>query len=104
MGANSAVYMTIRNPGPADQLIRAESAVAQTVELHTVIESNGMMSMQQVAAIDVPASGEAVLQPGGFHVMLLGLTQDLTVGETITVTLTFAQAGPLTITAAVRER
>lgn len=104
-GVNSAVYMTIRNPGAqADRLIKAESDAATVVELHNVANNNGVMSMFPVEAVEVPARGEAVLKPGSYHVMLIGLTRDLTVGDTVTVTLTFAQAGATTITAEVRER
>lgn len=104
-GVNSAIYMTIQNPGAtADRLIKAQSEAAQTVELHTMAEENGLMKMHPVEAVDVPAQGEAVLKPGGFHVMLLGLTRDLKVGDKVTVTLTFEQAGAITVEAEVRER
>jgi hypothetical protein len=52
----------------------------------------------------VPANGEAVLKPGSFHVMLIGLTRDLVAGETMSVTLTFEQAGDVTVQAPIRER
>ena len=104
-GANSAAYMTIRNPGnQPDRLVKATSDVAKVVELHTVEEQNGVMSMHPVEGIDVPANGEATLKPGGFHVMLIALTRDLKVGDTVTVTLTFANAGDMTVQAKVRER
>jgi len=104
-GAMSAIYMTIRNPGDqGDRLIKAESDAANVVELHNVAEKNGAMAMFPVEAVEVPAQGEAVLKPGSFHIMLIDLTRDLNVGDTVTVTLTFEQAGPLTVTAEVRER
>ncbi len=104
-GAMSAIYMTIRNPGDqADRLIKAESDAAKVVELHNVAEKNGAMAMFPVEAVAVPAQGEAVLKPGSFHIMLIDLTRDLNIGDTVTVTLTFEQAGPLTVTAEVRER
>lgn len=104
-GVNSAVYMTIRNPGAqADRLLKAESDAANVVELHNVANNNGVMSMFPVEAVEVPARGEAILKPGSYHVMLIDLTRDLAVGDTVSVTLTFEQAGPLTVTAAVRER
>lgn len=104
-GVNSAIYMTIRNSGDqADRLLKAQSDAAHVVEIHNVKNNNGVMSMFPVDAVEVPAQGEAVLKPGSFHVMLIGLTRDLKVGDTVTVTLTFAQAGALTVTAEVRER
>lgn len=104
-GAMGAMYMTIRNPsGTPDRLIKAQSDVSNVVELHNVAMKDGVMSMYPVEAIEVPANGEAVLKPGSFHVMLIGLTRDLVAGETMTVTLTFEQAGDVTVQAPIRER
>jgi copper(I)-binding protein len=103
-GANGAAYMTIRNTsGEPDRLIKAQSDVAKTVELHTVIQENGVMQMRPVEAIDVPANGEAVLKPGGFHVMLIDLTRDLKPGDKVDVTLQFERAGTLKVPADVRQ-
>lgn len=104
-GAMGAMYMTIRNPGNRpDRLIKAQSDVSQVVELHNMAMKDGVMSMYPVEAIEIPANGEAVLKPGGFHVMLIGLNRDLLAGETMTVTLTFEQAGEITLQAPIRER
>jgi len=104
-GAMGAMYMTIRNPnGTPDRLIKAQSDVSNVVELHNVAMKDGVMSMYPVEAIEVPANGEAVLKPGSFHVMLIGLTRDLVAGDTMTVTLTFEQAGDVTVQAPIRER
>lgn len=63
----------------------------------------GMMSMQPVEAIEVPADGSVALEPGGFHIMLLDVKKVLAVGDTIEVTLTFEKAGEVQATAEVRE-
>lgn len=104
-GANSAAYMVIRNTGnEPDKLIAASTDVAKIVELHTVVEEGGMMRMRQVeGGIDVPANGEVVLKPGGFHVMLIGLTRDLNAGDSVQLTLTFEKAGQIPVTAQVRQ-
>ncbi|MCS6842487.1 MAG: copper chaperone PCu(A)C [Roseiflexus sp.] len=104
-GANSAAYMVIRNTGSQpDKLIAASSDVAKTVELHTVVEEGGVMRMRQVeGGIEIPANGEVVLKPGGFHVMLIGLTRDLNVGDKVQLTLTFEKAGQIPVTAEVRQ-
>lgn len=97
MGSNSAAYMTIRNTGAADNLIAASTDVAGKVELHTVTADGDVMKMEQVEKIEVPANGEAVLKPGGFHIMLLEIKQDLKVGDTLDLTLTFEKAGKITV-------
>ena len=63
----------------------------------------GMMSMQEVEAITIPAGETVSLEPGGFHVMLLELTEDLSAGDSIEVTLTFADGSEQTLTAEVRD-
>lgn len=101
-GSNSAAYMMVSNAGDTDDaIIKASTDVAETVELHTVINDNGVMKMRPVEKITIPANGEQRLKPGGFHVMLLGITQDLNAGDSVTLTLTLEQAGDMTITAPV---
>lgn len=85
-------YMTLTNAGADDRLIGAHSAVAERVELHTHIAEGGMMRMRKVDYIALPDRAETVLAPGGLHVMLIGLTQPLRAGETLSLTLDFAHA------------
>lgn len=101
-GSNSAAYMVITNDSDTpDAIIKADTNVAETVELHTVINENGVMKMRPVEQIDIPAQGSQQLKPGGFHVMLLGITQDLNTGDTVDLTLTLEQAGDIQITAPI---
>lgn len=62
------------------------------------------MTMQPVSAIDVPAGETVVLEPGGYHVMLLELVEPLEEGQTFDLTLTFEQAGEITVPVEVRDR
>ena len=101
-----AVYMTISGGDEADRLIGVSVAsdVAMVAELHeTAMGGDGMMSMQQVTAIDIPADGEATLEPGSFHVMLMNLAEPLATGSAIDLTLTFENAGTVNVSADVRE-
>lgn len=98
---NSAAFMTIHNSGAADRLIAAAGDVAARVELHTHMMEGDVMKMRQVEAIDVPAGGMATLQPGGFHVMLIGLHEPLKEGDRFPLTLTFEKAGEVTLEIAV---
>jgi hypothetical protein len=102
-GENGAVYMTIRNMMDVeDKLIKAESDIAEAIELQAVEDNNGVMETRSVPQLDIPAGGEVELRPGGFHVMLIGLNQELTPGGTINVTLQFEQAGEIAVQAEVR--
>jgi periplasmic copper chaperone A len=102
--ANGAVYMTIVNGNTADRLVTAKTGAAQAAELHTVEMNGGMMQMHPVeGGIPVPANGQVELKPGGYHVMLIGLKQELKPGMTINLELTFEKAGVKQVVADVRS-
>lgn len=73
-------------------------------EMDGMDHGDGTMSMQPVDGIEVPAGEEVVLEPGGFHIMLLELAEPLAEGEAFDLTLTFAEAGEQTVTVEVRDR
>jgi len=101
---NSAAYMILRNGGEAaDRLLKAESDVADAVELHKSTMDGGMMKMAPVENIEVPAKGQAKLEPGGLHVMLIGLKRELKAGEKIKLKLQFEKAGMQEVEAEVRK-
>lgn len=89
-----AAFMTLVDMGHhGDRLVAAESDLASRTELHTHIMDGGVMKMRQVDGIDVPAGAKAELQPGGFHIMFMGLKKPLVEGETLPLTLIFEKAG-----------
>lgn len=55
------------------------------------------MTMRRVEAIDIPAGGEAALEPGGDHLMLFGLEPGLKTGGSFPLTLLFETAGAVTV-------
>jgi copper(I)-binding protein len=86
----SASFMTLENMSDeAIKLVRADSDVAKIVELHTHTNDNGVMRMRKVEFIEIPANGQAVLKPGGLHIMLINPVTLLTVGQTVKVKLEF---------------
>jgi copper(I)-binding protein len=99
----TAAYFTLRNAGKAGHaLVKAASPAARVVELHTVVHEGGMMKMRPVPKIEVQAGGETRLQPGGLHVMLIGLTRPLRDGEQVELTLRFEDGSEKKIAAPVR--
>lgn len=97
-----AAFMTITNSGSVDdRLIAAASPVSGITELHTHTMVDGIMRMREVSAIELPAGGEAALQPGGLHVMFMGLEQTLVAGEMFPLKLTFENAGSVDVTVVV---
>ena len=101
---SGAAFMTIVNhTAEDDRLVAAATDAAQRVELHTHIEdAEGVMRMVEVEdGFAVPAGGETVLQRGGLHVMLMGLTRPFEQGESIDLILTFEKAGDVAVTAPI---
>lgn len=97
---SGAAFMTIMNSTDTDdRLIAATTDIAERVELHTHQEdANGVMKMLHVEeGFAVPAGGMHALARGGDHIMLMGLTQSLSHGDTISVTLTFENAGDISV-------
>lgn len=86
----ASAYFTIKNNGDADDaLVAASAPVADMVGLHEVVTEGAESKMQPIEKIDVPAGGEVKLEPGGLHVMLEELTQELKEGDSYTLTLEF---------------
>lgn len=86
----SAAFMVIENTDMNDHQLRAASSpAAQVVELHTHTQENGMMKMRQVPEINLPAGAQAILKPGGLHIMLINLTAPLSTDHKVPLTLQF---------------
>ena len=101
---NAAAFFTLHNQGEtADRLLAASSPQAQKVELHEHVHKDGLMKMQQVQGVDVPAGGEVKFVPMGYHVMLFGVKQQLKDGERFPMTLRFEKAGEVQVEVAVQK-
>lgn len=68
----------------------------------TTMAGGGMMQMQPVSEIAIPGGKTVMLEPGGYHIMLLELAEPLKEGSSVEVTLTFAKAGEKQVKAEVR--
>lgn len=91
-------FMTLVNTGMAgDKLLKAASPVAESVELHTHVKEGDVMRMRPVPAIEIAGHGRTALEPGSYHVMLIGLKQPLKEGTSFPLTLTFEKAGSVTL-------
>lgn len=99
----SAMYLTITNSGPADRLLSVKTSNSPRVELHETVTQGASSVMQMRPSIEVPANGKVELKPGGYHVMLMGLSAPLTEGMTVTAELTFEKAGVVTLEAPVKS-
>ncbi len=101
-GATGVVYLTVTNHGAPDTLTSVASPVAASAGLHETIDDHGVMKMRPVASLPVSPGKPLTLAPGGYHIMLMGLKRALVAGTAFPVTLTFARAGAVTVTATVQ--
>lgn len=98
---SGAAFLTIHNSGAADRLLAASGEVAERIEFHTHRMEGDIIKMRRVEAVEVPAGGTARLQPGSYHIMLIGLDEPLKEGDRFPLTLTFEKAGETTVEVAV---
>lgn len=103
-GGNGGVFLSLNNPtSTGDKLIQAKSDVADAVELHQTTMENDVMKMTPQEFVDVPANSTVEFAPGGLHVMLIGLHNDLSVGDMFQVTLEFENHDPIQFDVTVAE-
>lgn len=103
--ASGAAFMVLENKGKFnDKLVKAESTVSKSVQLHVMeMTANHVMKMREVDAIELPATSEIKMHPGGgYHLMLIDLKKPLTAGEKFTLTLYFEKAGKIDVTVEVQ--
>jgi copper(I)-binding protein len=99
-----AAYLTIVNRGQsADRLIAIATPAAKHAKLHTHLLEEGVMKMRPVEAIEIAPGEPAVLEPGGLHIMLMGLTAPLEAGEPFPMTLIFENAGTVDVEVTVTD-
>ncbi|WP_149588218.1 copper chaperone PCu(A)C [Tabrizicola flagellatus] len=92
-------FMAIVNNGTeADRLIGVESDMAMKSEVHeSKVDANGVGTMTHVEFIEIPPGQTVNLERGGYHVMFMGLKENLTEGEMRKATLIFEKAGPVEV-------
>ena len=98
-GAETAVvYLVLMNHGAIDDSLTGLSTpIAEKAELHRSTDSGGIAKMDAVPELPVKANDGVTFAPGGLHVMLMGLKQQLQLGDSFPLTLNFAKAGPVTV-------
>ena len=87
----------------ADRILGISGAVAKTIEIHTHLTENGMTKMRPVEALDVAATETTILEPGGLHVMLIGLKAPLKKGDVFPLTFKFEHAGEISVNVIIKS-
>ncbi|WP_316521981.1 copper chaperone PCu(A)C [Kitasatospora brasiliensis] len=98
-GGMAAGYLTVRNDGGQDQLLKVTSPAAGSVTMHRSSAS----TMEQVDSLDVPAHGALQLARGGNHLMIMGWQKAPALGDELELDLTFAKSGTISVKVPVKE-
>lgn len=86
----TAAFMVLQNNGGKDvKLVKADNPASKVTELHNHVNDGGVMRMRQVPSVDIKAKGEAVLKPGGLHIMMIDLKAPMKEGDVVPITLGF---------------
>ena len=70
------------------KLVAGQSPVAGVVEIHEMLMDKDVMKMSPIPGLELPAGQDVELKPGGYHVMLMDLKQQVKVGDEVPLTLT----------------
>jgi periplasmic copper chaperone A len=92
-------FLTIKNMGASDdRLVSAVSTIAKDTQIHEMAMEGDVMKMRQLEdGLVIPAGETVTLEPGGYHIMFMGLSGAIAEGDKISVTLTFEKAGEVTV-------
>jgi copper(I)-binding protein len=101
-GGNGAVYFVIQS-SEADEITGVTSDVAESVEMHESRMTGDVMEMRQLQSVPLGAGDEVTFEPGGFHIMLVGLKQDLKNGNEFAITLQLKNQEDLQVNVAVTD-
>lgn len=97
-------YLTITNSGTEDdRLLSLTAPVGDEASIHEMAENDGVMTMRPLQnGLTIPAGETVTLEPGGLHLMLTGLKEQLVEGQSLDLTLNFEKAGAVTMTFEIR--
>ncbi len=100
----TAVYFSLSNKGDKEAyLTGASSPLSHTAEVHVTMEKQGMAHMQHQTRVNIPAGQSISFEPGGLHLMLIGLKRDLKAGDRVPLILHFDGDRELEFEAKVRD-
>jgi len=88
---STGAFMTLTASSDS-KLVGVASPIAKTVQVHEMTMNGDVMGMKEVKAVELPAGKPVRLDPNGYHVMLMGLTQQVKEGEKVPLTLTVEDA------------
>ena len=102
----AAFYGEIKNTTIHDELLEANSPLCDEIELHRSVLTDGVMSMRPAEQweFEVLHDHTLELEPGGLHLMCIGLSEPLVAGETTALDLNFLNFGTVTVDVDIEDR
>lgn len=98
-----AGYMVMKNHGKSDKiLVGAASDAFGEVMLHRTVIEGGMAKMVHQMAITIPAKGEVMFEPNGYHVMLMAPKKPLKAGDKVEISMKFKDGETIKVVHEVR--
>jgi len=99
--STGAIYLTLASP-TGDTLIGVSSPASTAAQVHEMAMDGSVMRMRELPrGLALPPGQKVTLQPGGYHIMLVGLKSPLRQGDTVRLHLTFAKSAPVDVTASI---
>jgi hypothetical protein len=99
--ANGAVYLSVTSQAEDTAIIAAASPAAKAAGLHGHEMDGDVMRMRALESVPLPAGETVTFAPGGLHIMLMGLADPLVEGESLALTLTFADGDTASVSVPV---
>jgi len=103
-GDNAAVYFLIHNHSRKyDELTGASAIITKKLEIHQTSIENDIAAMEMTANIPLPPGEDVFFEPGGLHLMMVGIDQDLVEGEQVAVILHFRDHGDIVVAVQISD-
>lgn len=101
----TSAFAQLHNTTDREQsLVSVSSEAAGSIELHDMTGSGTSMSMEQLEGpLAIPANSTVTLAPGGKHLMLMDLREELQAGSTASMVFTFADQSTQEVQFEIKE-
>ena len=96
---SGAIFMIIHNNSQnIDRLLSAQTGVSKMAQMHSSEMDGDVMKMVHVEeGFEVPSHGRLTLEPGGKHIMLMGLSGTLEKDSYFNLILEFENTGQIEV-------
>ena len=103
-GDNGGVYFELHNHGSTpDEITSVSSNVADAVEIHESKMEGDVMKMEMLTSLPIDAYADMIFEPGGLHVMLVNLHQELKLDDEFEIVLHFKNHEDITVHVIVKD-